>query len=174
MFVQSLKFKSYVHILKFLQNTHFGSSKYILQLLTRLHMYWPNSALFLHFLMSQRNRSPAIFRKGFCSVLSLKTGLVCHTEPYGEFIYLKAEFILFTVIKTVGEPWDGFIPCTSKCIKYEHPSENSEFEEPRKENYWKLHFIGHWETAMCLIPNSEIRNPHIRKKMNLEKITLIS
>lgn len=160
--------------MKFLQNTHIGSSKYTLQLLTLLHMYWPNSAHFLHFLMPQRNRSPAISRKGFCSVLSLETALVCSAEPHGEFIYLKAEFILSTVIKTVTEPWDGFIPSTSKCSKYEHPSENSGFEEPRKENCWKLHFIGHWETAMYLIANSEIHNPHIRKKMNLGKITLIS
>lgn len=71
------------------------------------------------------------------------------------------------MINEGGEPWDGFSPSTSKCSKYEHPSENSGFEEPGKENCCKWHFIGHWETAMCLIPNSEIHNPHIRKKNEL-------
>lgn len=75
---------------------------------------------------------PAISRKGFYSMLSSKTAPVCCAELHGEFIYLKTEFILYTVIKTVGEPWDGFIPSTSKCSKYEHPSENSFKSQERK------------------------------------------
>lgn len=142
MFVQSLKFKCYFLILKFLQNTHIGSSKYTLQLLTLLHMYWPNSGPFLHFLMPQRNRSPAISRKGFCSVLSQKTAPVCSAELHGEFIYLKPEVILYTVIKREGEPWDGFIPSPSKCSKYEHPNENSGFEERKIAENCTLLMIG--------------------------------
>lgn len=139
MFVQSLKFKCYFLILKFVQNTCIGSSKYTLQLLTLLQMYWPNSAPFLHFLMPQRKRYPAIPRKGLGSLISLETAPVCSAEPQGEFIYLKAEYILYTAIKTVGEPWDGFIPSTSKCSKYEHPSDNSGFGERKiAENFTLL------------------------------------
>lgn len=118
-----------------------------------LHVYCPKSAQFLHFLM---HHLPPEQYFTLYSAWKLPVA-VCSAEPWGELIYLKPEFIQYTVIRTVGEPWGGSIPSTIK-------SRMSQWKlwlwRPKKG---KLCFFGSYETAMCLTTSWEIHNSHIKK-----------